>query len=271
MRLFNGDYLVPVPSPDNQMSGTDAEARIRQGDILLWSGDYGISRFFKKSTRSSYSHAAFVLHWEGHPMVLQAGVFGIHAFPLKETIRKYNGQVYWYQLKDADRQNLNLGLTITEATGDLGLPFGLRSVLREFLYRLIGLRIIRRSRKRRRGMFCSEYVSKCFRKGGVDLAPELADDRTFPDDMAKSGALQFQKIIHTPKTASHLLIQAARRLEALGRDLVHAVRRVRPESPVLVLGQSPPEPKPDSIPGTSQTPDVGPPAPEAHPGDGGAR
>jgi hypothetical protein len=229
-----GKSVVPARSRDNEISGTDAEKDIKNGDILLWRGNYSISKLFARITGSWYTHAAFVICWGDNPMVLEAGAFSIHALPFRETVSKYDGQVDCWRL--TPEKSLDVASTTKEATSDLGLPFGYLSVIQAIAYRSIKLKIFPTAKHRGMGMFCAEYVSRCFNKGGVDLATNLPDRRTFPQDIAKSEYLQFHKHIHTPKEAR--LTRALRKLKALIQYLVRAVRGTPPVSVDLVVGQA---------------------------------
>jgi len=167
----------------------DDGVTVQDGDILLWRGTYTVSRAFELLSRSWYSHVAFIIHWEGYPMVLQASAFGIQAVPYAETIRRYHGLVDWYRLKEEARADLKLPRTIEQATCNLGRPFGLPNALRELVYRWTGIALFRKNPKARSGMFCAEYVSKCFKAGGLDLLPDKEDVHTFPDDIAQNEEL----------------------------------------------------------------------------------
>lgn len=192
--VANGDRPArrSVVPPRSEAIPPDAmDLAVQDGDVLLWRGTYMISRAFEALSRSWYSHVAFVVHWEGHPMVLQAGAFGIQAVPFRETVEKYHGLVDWYRLQDSARQQLNIQKMIHEATCNLGLPFGLSNALRELFYRGTGISLFPETSKRRSGMFCAEYVSKCFKSGGLDLVPHKDDIHTFPNDIAFSGPFLF--------------------------------------------------------------------------------
>src|SRR5262245_51238193 len=134
-RPAQGDRnAVPPRSEVTPPDWIDAIEKVLQdGDLLFWRGSYMVSRAFEKITRSKYSHVAFIAHWDGHAMVLQAGAFGIQAVPFRETVKKYHGLVEWFRLQDSARQQLNVEKMIHEATCDLGLPFGLPNALRELL------------------------------------------------------------------------------------------------------------------------------------------
>ena len=180
---------APVASDDRP---DGIERMVLDGDLLLWRGTYTVSRAFEAVSRGWYSHVAFIVHWEHRPMVLQAGAFGIQAVPLHETVAKYHGLVEWFRLQDSARQQLNIPKMINEATSNLGLPFGLPNALRELFYRVTGVSLFRSAPNRRTGMFCAEYVSKCFKSGGLDLVPHKEDIHTFPDDIANCASFLFR-------------------------------------------------------------------------------
>jgi len=177
------------------ISSGDAELAVRDGDVLLWRGSALTSLLFRVWSKNWYSHVAFVVHWEGQPMILQADAYGIQAVPFRRTVEKYKGRVDWYLLTDPARQTLNLRETIREATGNLGLPFGLLHALRELAFRKTGFRLFSKRSNYRSGMFCAEYVSRCFKKGGLDLLPAQADIHTLPDDVKESGFFRLESTI----------------------------------------------------------------------------
>src|SRR5262249_32022887 len=65
MNLSHNESFVPKRRPETSINAAEAERRIQDGDILLWRGNYSVSKAFELLTGSWYTHAAFVVHWEG--------------------------------------------------------------------------------------------------------------------------------------------------------------------------------------------------------------
>jgi hypothetical protein len=177
---------------------------IQDGDVLLWRGHYAISTVFRLATGSWYTHAAIAVWWGDRLMILQAEPVGLQAVPLSSTVKRYDGLVDWYKIKDEYRDPVKVGRVLAEAKKDLGLPFGtlaaLRSSWNRFLqisgivHRRLGFPLFR-SPRNRRAMFCAQYVSRCFRAGGLHLTSH-PDIDTLPGDVAHSDLLEFQTRIH---------------------------------------------------------------------------
>jgi hypothetical protein len=76
----------------------------------------------------------------------------------------------------------------------LGLEFGYVEVARALAYRVFGIGHPGDA-KHPHGMFCSEYVSCCFRAGGVAFS-DYPDIDTFPETIAMSGKVDYLGTIH---------------------------------------------------------------------------
>jgi hypothetical protein len=176
--------------------------QIQDGDVLLWRGNYATSIVFRFLTRSPYTHAAIAARWGDRLMILQAELVGIQAVPLSATVKRYNGLVDWYRIKDEYRSAVDK--VLAKATGDLGRAFGIVAVIRStwkrflratgIVHRRLGLSLNPKS-PRARAMFCSQYVSSCFRAGGLQLTSR-PDIDTLPGDIKDSDVLEFQVTIH---------------------------------------------------------------------------
>lgn len=177
-------------------------SQIEDGDLILWSGNYFISRLFKKVFRCEYSHAALVICWQGRLIALQAVGRGVVAVPLSEAVRKYNGKVDWYKLVKVTTQNAqpddltethwaaNKDKVLNHAVKDLGLPFNLYRMLKHFLIRL-GLRLKQLVKKDHpEAMFCSQYIAHCFAAGDIKFTTLLPHE-TMPRDLRCSPLTRF--------------------------------------------------------------------------------
>jgi hypothetical protein len=173
---------------------------IQDGDVLLWRGNYFTSIVFRLLTRSQYTHAAIAAWWGERLMILQAELVGIQAVPLSATVKRYNGLVDWYRIKDEHRSAVDK--VLAKATKDLGRAFGIVAMIKSTWKRFLRVTgIVHRRlgfsppRKSSRAMFCSQYVARCFSEGGLPLTPR-PDIDTLPGDIKDSDVLEFQVTIH---------------------------------------------------------------------------
>ncbi|HSP81542.1 MAG TPA: hypothetical protein VLQ93_23690, partial [Myxococcaceae bacterium] len=110
----------------------------------------------------------------------------------------YDGQVDWWQPREDVREQLDVRAMVDAAFDELGKPYA--------VWPLVAL-VARMFRGEEWGnpddehgtesYFCSQLVSRCYRKAGVDLMPGKADVDTSPGDMARSGLLLFRGVLHS--------------------------------------------------------------------------
>jgi cell wall-associated NlpC family hydrolase len=176
-------------------------SRIRSGDILLFQGKTALSRFIRWGSRSTYSHAGMVAWWGRRLIVLHAvGRRGIEAVPVSSAVEAYDGRVDWWTARpeleaQIDRERL-LDLAITE----LGKPYHMAGVL-SLAWRMLWGRIRARPDPKAdpEAMFCSQYVSYCYRLAGLNLRPSAADSCTSPGDLATSGTLVLRATLNADR------------------------------------------------------------------------
>lgn len=181
----------------------DLRGNIADGDVLLFRSKGTVASVIRWATRSTYSHAAMAAWYKDRLMVLESRELrGCRAVPLSAAL--VAGEIL--VLRTRGGFTMNRTLAIDEAVARLGGPYGWASILRIALSKL-PLALLRRipvlGRVIPRGptwseddetpsgprMICSEYVARCYRAGGVDLVPNLADRDTTPGDIARSAAL----------------------------------------------------------------------------------
>jgi hypothetical protein len=166
---------------------SDIRSRIHTGDILLFQGDSPLSRLIRWGSGSDYSHAGFAAWWDGRLLVFQASARGAEVLPASSAVDAYDGQVDWFALDDEHHARVDRHLLVTAAVTLLG-----RSYSRLGLVQLM----LRMARGRFRGqpdpkvcpdaVFCSQYVSYCYRQAGLDLVEGTDDGSTSPADLASS-------------------------------------------------------------------------------------
>ena len=177
--------------------------QVEDGDVFLFRGRYLISRLFEKVDFSYYSHAALSAWWGDRLMILQAEGPGIQAVPMSVAVAEYPGRVDWYKLKRESFPDLEkrLGAVLVEAKSDLGLSYGFGDLLRNIWHWIAKVKLA--DPVNPRAMFCSEYVERCFREGGMSLTGK-PDITTFPKDIAASPHLGYMATIpHDPDDADH--------------------------------------------------------------------
>jgi hypothetical protein len=117
------------------------------------------------------------------------------------AVGSYPGRVDWYKLKKDDFPSWKEGLpaVLSEAKSDLGLAYGFGDLLRNIWHWIAKVKLADPSYPR--AMFCSEYVERCFRQGGMSLTgkPDIA---TFPRDIAGSAHLAYMATI--PHRTDHV-------------------------------------------------------------------
>jgi hypothetical protein len=187
------------PEMVKMVSLQHAREHMEDCDLILCRGVYGVSKMFEKLTNRAYSHAAIVARWGHMWMLCQAEAGGVQAVPLHITVGKYNGSVYWFKLTAEARRLLDEKRTLQEVKRDLGVPFGLWPVLRDLAYRYMGFKYLGMKpptdTKEPGSMFCSQYVSHCFRAGGLPLC-DHTDINTLPADIESSKYVQYVATIH---------------------------------------------------------------------------
>lgn len=158
--------------------------KIRDGDILLFRGKSWISRLICRVTGSPYSHSAIVAWWSDRLMVLEAVGKGIVVSRMSVVVNQYSGKV---ELWTTD-ENLARTDVIRAAQRLLGKRYSLSKLARNLVRLVLG-------RPRHEDadpdappadFVCSEFVSRVWRAGGIDLVKDAPDMYTKPSDIAKS-------------------------------------------------------------------------------------
>jgi hypothetical protein len=191
-----GAGVGPVSGSD-QLVYTDVRGAIRTGDIFLFQGQSAISRLIRWGSESDYSHAGFAAWWDGRLMVFQASGRGAEVLPVSSAVDAYDGQVDWFALGEQHRTRVDTDILLTDALTLLG-----RSYAKLGLVELM----VRMARGRFRGradvkdcpdsVFCSQYVSYCYRRAGLDLVADTDDGSTSPGDLARSPLLERRGVLH---------------------------------------------------------------------------
>ena len=178
----------------------EVRGKIRDGDIVLFRGRSLVSRWICWVTGSKYSHAGVVGWWNNHLMVLEAVPKGVVATRLSAIVNGYPGSAeLWTTDKDIDREEI-----VRAAQLLLGRGY---SMMKAFA---MGRRIIYGGMKGKDpdqspdGFLCSEFVSRVWRAGGLDLKEDAPDRFTKPKDIATSIHLRKIGDLVPPKKAAAL-------------------------------------------------------------------
>lgn len=144
--------------------------------------------------RGPYSHAEMV--WNDGKHLLAVGMvdgIGGRAASLANLVRRYPGQWDLYSVADGGydgEKALDAMLTLTDT------PYGWWAILRDALLHLPIIRLFLRPDLHdgtgAYAPFCSMAVAAAMEAGGVDPVPNLPNRITEPNDLSRSGRLQYQ-------------------------------------------------------------------------------
>lgn len=175
----------------------DVRLRIRTGDILLFQGTSALSRFIRWGSQSTYSHAGMAAWWGPRLVVFQAAGRGIEVLPLSSAVDDYDGRVDWWTVRRDYDVELDRSKLVDTALTELGKPYATARLMAVVWRMAIGrFRGLPDPKADPEAMFCSQYVSYCYRAAGLDLRPDTSDDCTSPGDLALSGRLVLEATLH---------------------------------------------------------------------------
>lgn len=178
-----------------------AEARglIEDADVLLFRSRGGIWGLIAKVGRSEFTHVGVAGWWHNRVMLLEMTNKGGRATLLSNTIKEWPGIVDVYRLRrstDTTQNNFQEGV-ISAMLEITNKRYGKWHLLKTSLYHTPFIRLLMKPKQNDKlvcqGMpFCSEVVSRAYRRAGFDLVPNLADCVTEPADIARSSDLSYQ-------------------------------------------------------------------------------
>jgi hypothetical protein len=177
--------------PQKPISYAQVRNEICDGDIVLFSGEREVSKMIARFSHGAYSHVGLVLTWYGRRMLLSAEMPKIQVLPLGVAVAGYPGRVDWYRLVPEARAKLDCERLAVEALVNLGIEYGTTQLASLAAHYVLGVRLEEKDDEPvPKSMVCSQYVSRCFRRSGVDLSP-LSDIETVPGEIAGSALLTF--------------------------------------------------------------------------------
>ena len=174
---------------ENGVRYSEIRGRIQDGDIILFRGARLISRMIQAGSGSKYSHAAIALWWHRRLMLLQAELECIQAVPLSVALGQYKGIADWYRVRDEHRASTDFAPILDEAKIDLGLAYSTSEMLKSALHGLVGLDLPPDC-ETPHALFCSQYVARCFRVGGLPLVEGMSDIEITPGHISSSPILE---------------------------------------------------------------------------------
>jgi hypothetical protein len=191
------DKAVGASAKPGGLVYSEVRGEIRTGDIFLFQGQSAISRLIRWGSESPYSHAGFAAWWDGRLLVFQSAGRGAEVLPVSSAVDAYDGQVDWFALDEGQRARVDPNHLVTFAVTLLGRSYAKRGLIQLMLRMAWG---------RFRGrpdpkdcpdtVFCSQYVSYCYRSAGLDLVEGTDDGSTSPGDLARSPLLTRRGVLH---------------------------------------------------------------------------
>lgn len=194
---LTGQVGKTVGPADGGLVYSDVRGQIQTGDIFLFQGHSALSRLIRWGSDSVYSHAGFAAWWDGRLLVFQSAGRGAEVLPVSSAVDAYDGQVDWFALDDAHRDRMDPNHLVTFAVTLLGRSYA-KSGLVDLMWRMAWGRFRGRPDPKTcpDTVFCSQYVSYCYRCSGLDLVPGTDDGSTSPGDLACSPLLRHRGVLH---------------------------------------------------------------------------
>jgi hypothetical protein len=161
------------------------------GDLLLFRGKGAISGLIQRGTGSPYSHAGLIGRWNGRVVAFHSSFRGVEVLAASTAVCRYTGRVEWWRLRRELLAEFDEEAFFDSAISLLGTRFAFIGLVRLGWRMLWGRTTGGRDRKLvPSSMFCSQYVSYCFRSAGLDLCPQYEDGATSPADLLASGRFE---------------------------------------------------------------------------------
>lgn len=174
----------------------EARKQIRTGDVLLFQGKSVLSHFIRWGSQSDYSHAGMAAWWGDRLLVFQATGSGASVLPASSAVDAYDGQVDWWALRPDCGAHLDEQALLAAAMDLLGRSYATWDLV-DLVWRMCQQRFRGRpdARSQPEQVFCSQYVSYCYRLAGCDLVPGTDDGSTSPGDLADSPLLELRGVL----------------------------------------------------------------------------
>ena len=178
----------PYPAVTASVKYQDIRDQIRTGDILLFSGRVALSHVIERLSHSKYSHVAFLTRWGDRIIAMQSDLRGVEVIPASMLVCQYEGRVEWWRLGEAHRRTLDVRDFLDRALTLVGVKFGFLPLVWLGIKIMLGMSVYRKfSRLRPSTLYCSQFVSYCYKNEGIDINAKAGVNGTSPSDFAMSG------------------------------------------------------------------------------------
>jgi hypothetical protein len=177
--------------PGVRLNYPEIRDQIRDGDIVLFRGTSWFSRLLRWGMRSPYSHSGVLAWWNGRLMLLEAVPQGVLASRMSWVVNHYSGSCELWTARDEHDGRLARDEVIRAAQLLIGRRYSKFKLIRNARRILFGRgKVEERDPEADPDDFvCSEFVSRVWRAGGVDLYEDTPDVYTKPSDIARSPTL----------------------------------------------------------------------------------
>jgi hypothetical protein len=232
-------WKIPLaPRPHAGQSYQDLREQMKTGDLLLFRGNRLLSGVIERLSDSPYSHVAIVARWHDRVVAFQADLRGVEVLPASTMVCKYSGKVDWWALKPELRErSFKEDALFDTALTLLGIKYGYWRLLELGGRILLGRTLNPKdAHATPDSLFCSEFVSRCYRNASGDLLDvnKTANDAsTSPADFAASGFFEqrYQLFDGSNGQACTGLLEAAVDRQGRRRALIwDGAKRLPPES-----------------------------------------
>lgn len=159
---------------------------IRNGDILLASGNYTISKMIEHFSKSMFSHVGFLFTWNSRVLVLESVEDdGVRAVPLSQYVcdyensgKKYDGRLFLARYS-TDFNKDQIDRLLGKAADNLNKSYDKEEIAQILARVTMGLG----SHKDNNSYICSEFVDLCFKEIGIYFQVN-AGNFIFPENIA---------------------------------------------------------------------------------------
>ena len=180
----NPSYF-PAPRETAKLPVARRDAPPDLGDVLILRGKPWTSRVVTTLTLGKYSHCAVVV--TGGAVVDVDPRAGVRHTSIDVFLEQYPGEAHLFAVRPELRHLLDPRALAEEALAHVGRPFAWRSVVHAGAHAWLGLPPPR-ERSVPPAYFCSQLVSRCFRKAGSPLSA-VTDIMASPSLLASSTSL----------------------------------------------------------------------------------
>lgn len=158
---------------------SEVRDKMQPGDLIAFGGQGAFSKLIKWWTKSRVSHVGVVakIDEQGRIMVMEStsldGFKGVQLNRLSRRVDEYNGEVWWYPLRESARKDLSLIAFWKFLWRQDGKKYDYWQVFK------VAIPVYSKESERR--MFCSELVYGAYEAGGI--VRDANSSKMTPDDL----------------------------------------------------------------------------------------